>query len=63
MVGRYVCLVMSRGVRIALFAAGIYVLAWAGYVVKSAAGISLLPGHHGGMFPGSGNLIARLHHT
>jgi|GEM_PF-4692855 len=46
---------MRRPIRIFLALVGLYGLAWAGYVVKSAAGINLLAqgGHHGGLFPGS----------
>ena len=52
-------------IRVSFLLAGVYALAWTGYVVKSAAGIDLMRDgiHHGPIFPGSDAVVAWLHHA
>jgi hypothetical protein len=45
---------MRRAGKVALWASGLYALAWTLYVVKSVLRIDLMPAQaHEGMFPGS----------
>lgn len=55
---------MRRIVRVLCIAGGLYALAWAAYVAKSAAGINLFVegGHHGALFPGSDHVVGKLYH-